>query len=105
MLKRSLAAVAGLALSLSITTTHAAETLRVSAIPDEAPTELLRKFKPLGDYLEQQLGMPVTFIPVLDYAAVVESLASDRLDLAWPGGFPLVPTRLARKSVRSGKSV
>jgi len=90
MLKRSLAAVAGLALSLSIATTHAAETLRVSAIPDEAPTELIRKFKPLGEYLEQQLGMPVKFTPVSDYAAVVESLASDRLDLAWLGGFTFV---------------
>ena len=94
MLKRSLAAVAGLALSLSIATTHAAETLRVSAIPDEAPTELIRKFKPLGEYLEQQLGMPVKFTPVSDYAAVVESLASDRLDLAWLGGFTFVQTRL-----------
>ncbi|TVT73689.1 MAG: putative selenate ABC transporter substrate-binding protein [Pseudomonas sp.] len=94
MLKRSLAAVAGLALSLSITTTHAAETLRVSAIPDEAPTELIRKFKPLGEYLEQQLGMPVKFTPVSDYAAVVESLASDRLDLAWLGGFTFVQTHL-----------
>jgi len=93
MLKRSLAAVAGLALSLSIATTHAAETLRVSAIPDEAPTELIRKFKPLGEYLEQQLGMPVKFTPVSDYAAVVESLASDRLDLAWLGGFTFVQTR------------
>ena len=94
MLKRSLAAVAGLALSLSIATTLAAETLRVSAIPDEAPTELIRKFKPLGEYLEQQLGMPVKFTPVSDYAAVVESLASDRLDLAWLGGFTFVQTRL-----------
>ncbi len=94
MLKRSLAAVAGLALSLSIATTHAAETLRVSAIPDEAPTELIRKFKPLGEYLEQQLGMPVKFTPVSDYAAVVESLASDRLDLAWLGGYTFVQTRL-----------
>lgn len=94
MLKRSLAAAAGLALSLSIATTYAAETLRVSAIPDEAPTELIRKFKPLGEYLEQQLGMPVKFTPVSDYAAVVESLASDRLDLAWLGGFTFVQTRL-----------
>ncbi|MBV2205551.1 MAG: putative selenate ABC transporter substrate-binding protein, partial [Pseudomonas sp.] len=52
MLKRSLAAFAGLALSLSVTAIQAAETLRVSAIPDEAPTELIRKFKPLGEYLE-----------------------------------------------------
>ena len=94
MLKRTLAAVAGLAVTLSIATSHAAETLRVSAIPDEAPTELIRKFKPLGEYLEQQLGMPVKFTPVSDYAAVVESLASDRLDLAWLGGFTFVQTRL-----------
>ena len=38
--------------------------LRVSAIPDEAPTELQRKFKPLGDYLAQKLGMKVEFTPV-----------------------------------------
>lgn len=48
MLKRTLALAAGLALSFSALTSHAADTLRVSAIPDEAPTELLRKFKPLG---------------------------------------------------------
>jgi len=46
------------------------------------------------EYLEQQLGMPVKFTPVSDYAAVVESLASDRLDLAWLGGFTFVQTRL-----------
>jgi len=48
---------------------HAQQTLRVSAIPDEAPTELQRKFKPLGSYLEQKLGMKVEFVPVTDYAA------------------------------------
>lgn len=35
--------------------------LRVSAIPDEAPTELQRKFAPLGKYLEAQTGMKVVF--------------------------------------------
>ncbi|OMG61927.1 putative selenate ABC transporter substrate-binding protein [Stutzerimonas balearica] len=94
MLKRTLAAVAGLALSLSVTAIHAAEILRVSAIPDEAPTELIRKFKPLGEYLEKELGMPVKFTPVSDYAAVVEALASDRLDMAWLGGFTFVQARL-----------
>jgi phosphonate transport system substrate-binding protein len=94
MFKRSLAVVAGIALSLSAVISQAADTLKVSAIPDEAPTELLRKFKPLGAYLEQQLGMKVEFVPVADYAAVVESLASDRLDMAWLGGFTFVQTRL-----------
>ena len=55
--------------------------LRVSAIPDEAPTELQRKFKPLGDYLAQKTGMQVEFTPVTDYAALVESLATGQLDL------------------------
>jgi phosphonate transport system substrate-binding protein len=90
MLKRSLALAAGLALSLTSLLSHAATELRVSAIPDEAPTELIRKFKPLGEYLEQRLGMPVKFIPVSDYAGVVEAMASDRLDLAWFGGFTFV---------------
>jgi hypothetical protein len=61
--------------------------LRVSAIPDEAPTELQRKFAPLGKYLEAQTGMKVVFTPVSDYAAVVESLATRKIDLAWLGGF------------------
>lgn len=94
MLKCTLALVAGLALSCSALAVQAAETLRVSAIPDEAPTELLRKFKPLGAYLEQQLGMKVQFVPVADYPAVVEALATDRLDLAWLGGFTFVQVRL-----------
>ena len=94
MFKRSLAVVAGIALSFSAVISQAADTLKVSAIPDEAPTELLRKFKPLGAYLEQQLGMKVEFVPVADYAAVVESLAADRLDMAWLGGFTFVQTRL-----------
>ncbi|WP_449429767.1 putative selenate ABC transporter substrate-binding protein [Pseudomonas putida] len=94
MLKRPLALAAGLVLSCCAVVAQAAETLRVSAIPDEAPTELLRKFKPLGDYLSKQLGMEVKFVPVADYPAVVESLASDRLDMAWLGGFTFVQVHL-----------
>ena len=94
MLNRLATLAAGFALALSCTLSQAADVLRVSAIPDEAPTELQRKFKPLGAYLEQQLGMQVEFVPVSDYAAVVEALASDRLDMAWLGGFTFVQTRL-----------
>lgn len=79
---------------------HAAGTLRVSAIPDEAPTELLRKFTPLGSYLEQKLGMKVEFFPVNDYAAVVEALAAGKVDLAWLGGFTFVQAR-----IRTGNAI
>ncbi len=67
--------------------------LRVSAIPDEAPTELQRKFKPLGDYLGKLLDMQVRFVPVTDYAATVEGLAGGHLDLVWYGGFTFVQAR------------
>jgi len=64
--------------------------LRVSAIPDEDPTRLLRKSEPLVQYLEAKLGMKVKFIPVLDYAATVEGMAAKKLDLVWYGGFTAV---------------
>ncbi|EXI85432.1 MAG: Phosphate-import protein PhnD precursor [Candidatus Accumulibacter regalis] len=84
--------------SLFFNTAAAADAvLRVSAIPDEAPTELQRKFAPLGKYLEKELGMKVSFVPVSDYAAVVEALASDKLDLAWLGGFTFVQANIRTK--------
>ena len=67
--------------------------LRVSAIPDEAPTELQRKFKPLGEYLAKALDMEVRFVPVTDYAGTVEGLAGGHLDLVWYGGFTFVQAR------------
>lgn len=91
-----------------------ADTLRVSAIPDEDPQELLRKYKPFTDYIAREVGMKVRFVPVVDYAATVEGLAADRLDIVWYGGFTSVQatqrakgaTRLAmREEDASFKSV
>ena len=80
--------------AISPASVAAEEILRVSAIPDEAPTELQRKFTPLGKYLEAQTGMKVVFTPVSDYAAVVESLATRKIDLAWLGGFTFVQAKI-----------
>ncbi len=75
---------------LCVQLSNAQTTFKVTAIPDEAPTELLRKFKPLGTYLEAKLGVKVEFIPVTDYAASVEALANKKVDMAWFGGFTFV---------------
>jgi len=75
----------------------AAQTLKVSAIPDEAPTELQRKFSPLGKYLEKAVGMKVEFTPVTDYAATVEGLAAGKLDMVWYGGFTFVQAHVRTK--------
>ena len=89
-------AVAALASSSLLSMAHAdtPKVLRVSAIPDEAPTELQRKFKPLGEYLSKATGMKVVFTPVSDYAAVVESLATNKLEMAWLGGFTYVQAKI-----------
>jgi phosphonate transport system substrate-binding protein len=80
--------------------TFAQQVFRVTAIPDESPTELARKAAPLMKYLEERLGMKVEFTPVTDYAAAVEGLVNRKVDLAWFGGFTFVQAQL-----RSGDKV
>lgn len=77
--------------------THAQQVFRMTAIPDESPTELARKAAPLVKYLEGKLGMKVEFTPVTDYAASVEALVNKKIDMAWFGGFTFV-----QANVRSG---
>ena len=72
------------------TAAHAQQVFRITAIPDESPTELARKAAPLVKYLEGKLGMKVEFTPVTDYAAAVETLANKQTDMAWFGGFTFV---------------
>ncbi|MEO5795608.1 MAG: putative selenate ABC transporter substrate-binding protein [Rhodoferax sp.] len=78
----------------------AQQVLRMTAIPDEAPTELARKAAPLVKYLEGRLGMKVEFTPVSDYAAAVEALVNKQVDVAWFGGFTFV-----QANVRSGGKI
>ena len=97
-LKAALAAV--MLVSAFCAQAQQAKVLRVTAIPDESPTELARKAAPLVKYLEGKLGMKVEFTPVTDYAASVETLINHKIDLAWFGGFTFV-----QASARSGGKV
>src|SRR5216684_358118 len=80
------AASAVLVISAALGRADVPEVLRVSAIPDENPTELLRIYAPFAQYLARELSMKVEFTPVVDYAATVEGLAAKKLDLVWYGG-------------------
>ncbi len=89
------------ALSFGLLSTSQAQVVfRVTAIPDESPTELARKAAPLVKYLEKALGAKVEYIPVSDYAASVEALVNQKVDLAWLGGFTFV-----QANIRSGGKV
>ena len=79
---------------------QAQQVFRVTAIPDESPTELARKAAPLMKYLEGALGMKVEYTPVTDYAAAVEALVNKKVDMAWFGGFTFV-----QANVRSGGKI
>jgi phosphonate transport system substrate-binding protein len=91
MKRLTIAAVSAvLVISAALGRADVPEVLRVSAIPDENPTELLRIYTPFAQYLARELGMKVQFTPVVDYAATVEGLAAKKLDLVWYGGFTSV---------------
>jgi phosphonate transport system substrate-binding protein len=91
------AAVGALTIAGAAHAQSSAGVLRVSAIPDEAPTELQRKFKPLGEYLARQTGLKVEFTPVTDYAASVEGLINRKIDMVWFGGFTFVQANVRSK--------
>jgi len=74
--------------------------LRVSAIPDENPQEMLRIYIPFADYLAKEVGIPVKFTPVVDYAATVEGLAANRLEMVWYGGLTSVQAAKQAKGAR-----
>ena len=83
-------ALVGLVVSARPVSADVPDVLRVSAIPDENPNELLRIYTPFAEYLAKELGMKVQFTPVVDYAATVEGLAAKKLDMVWYGGFTSV---------------
>jgi phosphonate transport system substrate-binding protein len=79
---------------------QAVKELRISAIPDENPQEMLRIYQPFADYLSKEVGLPVKFTPVVDYAATVEGLAANRLEMVWYGGLTSVQAARQAKGAR-----
>src|SRR5919106_2432558 len=79
---------------------QALKELRISAIPDENPQEMLRIYTPFANYLAKEIGIPVKFTPVVDYAATVEGLAANRLEMVWYGGLTSVQAARQAKGAR-----
>lgn len=88
-----------LLLSLFVLTSNNAfaetpKTLVFSAIPDQDETQLKARFGGMADYLSEKLGVPVKYVPVKSYAAVVTAFRNDQIQLAWFGGLSGVQARL-----------
>lgn len=70
-----------------------AQTLTFTAIPDQDPTQLRKRFGKVGDYLAKTLGVKVNYIPVKSYAAAVTAFRNNQVQLAWFGGLSGVRAR------------
>jgi phosphonate transport system substrate-binding protein len=66
----------------------------ISAIPDQDPEKLNRGYSALTTYLSKQLGVPVEYRAVTDYAAVVTAFKVGDVDMVWFGGLTGVQARL-----------
>ncbi|MDX1802325.1 MAG: putative selenate ABC transporter substrate-binding protein [Marinobacter sp.] len=70
-----------------------AETFVFTAIPDEDQTKLVERFQGVADYLSEQLGVDVKYIPVKSYAAAISAFRNNQVQLAWFGGLSGVQAR------------
>jgi len=62
-------------------------------IPHEKPESLLVERKPLKDYLQKELGVPVDIFIATDYTGVIEAMKSNKVDFAEFGPFSYVLAR------------
>ena len=74
--------------------------LRIGAIPDQKPEKLNRLYGLVANELSKQLGVPVQYVPVTNYAAAVSAFRTGNLDLVWFGGLTGVQARLQKPGAR-----
>jgi phosphonate transport system substrate-binding protein len=64
--------------------------LRLAMVPTTDPAKIVHDSQPLVKYLEQETGSRIDLVVPTNYAAVVEAIANDRVDIAFLGGFTFV---------------
>ena len=65
-------------------------TLRLAMIPSTDPGKIVRDSQPLVKYLENETGSRIDLVVPTNYAAVVEAIANNTVDIAYLGGFTFV---------------
>lgn len=97
-------AVATTAASATVTTAAAATTplatgnekpnpFRIGLIPNQRPDTVKAQYANFKTYMEKELGVPVELFVGVDYPAVVQAMASDKLDMAYFGGLTYLQAR------------
>lgn len=70
-----------------------AETFVFTAIPDQDESRLMERFGKVANYLSDELGVEVKYIPVKSYAAAITAFRNNQVQLAWFGGLSGVQAR------------
>ncbi len=80
--------------------TIAQQRLSIGAIPDQSPERLNRLFNLLSKEIENELKVPVKYIPVTNYTAAVSAFRTGSIDLIWFGGLTGVQARNQRPGAK-----
>src|ERR1700731_242971 len=64
--------------------------LRLAMVPTTDPGKIVRESQPLVKYLEKETSSRIELVVPTNYAAVVEAIANDQIDIAYLGGFTFV---------------
>ena len=88
-MKKWLSVVVSILISVQVS----AETFTFTAIPDEDESRLVERFSKVAEYLEQELGVEVDYIPVKSYPAAITAFRLNQVQLAWFGGLSGVQAR------------
>lgn len=59
--------------------------LVMGLIPAESNEEMIERFEPMREYLEEKTGEEIKVFTATDYAGVIEAMRKKRVDIAWFG--------------------
>jgi len=87
--------VAIIVVAVACSSSSGQKTLYIGGIPDQDISTLEVRFDKLAEYLSEETGVPVKYLPSVDYSAVVTGFRNNDVQLAWYGGLTGVQARLA----------
>ena len=70
-----------------------AETLRFAPLPMEKRETVLSRFRPLTEYLSQELQVKIDYVYAPDYANLLDKFRRSEIDVAYLGPLPYVELR------------
>jgi len=78
--------------------TEQVNVLRIGILPDQAPEELRRRYKPLFEHISAAVGLPYKLVMPSDYGDMLSRFKAGQIELAYFGGLTYL---LAAKTAKA----